>query len=129
KYWNGNEYSVLNTLRPEAVGGSHINYFSDLIFSLKKVVPLVINPGRGGAGLTYDSSVSPKSSNWSETGTLRLNAISLIDEVVAMTDNLPIVALWCQGERDAQYMDSTPAYTPEICKAAMQDVIDWWQTD
>lgn len=125
--WTGSSDIEIKTTRGDgAVGtGSHANYFAAKYYELTGKVAIMAECAEGGTGLTATSSAT----NWSAGSTLRGLAETKIDSgLTNYSKALPDFALWCQGERDAQEMDSTPAYTKAIVKAAMQDVIDWWQT-
>lgn len=124
-YWNGSTGEDISTDRGGAVDGSHANYFAEEYFALTGRKAVMVEAAQGGTGLTSTASAT----NWSNGSTLRSSAETLINgALTAYSKALPKAALWCQGERDAQEMDSNGSYTKPIVKAAMQDVIDWWQT-
>lgn len=125
KYWNGSSENFIFTGRDGATRGSHANYFCEKYFSLNGVQPVMIMCATGGTGLTSTSSTP----NWSASSTLRGTAVTKINSALTNYSRaLPDYCLWSLGETDAQTMDSNGAYTKAIVKAAMQDVIDWWQT-
>lgn len=124
-YWNGSIGVDISTDRGGATDGSHANYFAEEYYSLTGRKAVMVEASQGGTGLTSTASAT----NWSSGSTLRSSAETLINgALTAYNKALPKAALWCQGERDAQEMDSNGSYTKPIVKAAMQDVIDWWQT-
>lgn len=123
-YFNDFTEHPISTDRGGSINGSHANYFAEKYFSLTKKKSVLVESATGGAGLTTTSATG----NWSSSGTLRGSAESSISQALTYyKKSTPYAALWCQGERDAQEMDSNGAYTKAMVKAGMQDVIDWWQ--
>ena len=124
KEYNGTELVPLSTLRGDATRGSHANYFADRYFELTGKKAILVECGAGGSGL--GSSSGSGSNNWSATGDRRSEAeTKTAGALVAANRPIPY-ALWSQGERDAQEIDSGTGYTIAEAKAAMLDVIDWW---
>jgi hypothetical protein len=123
--WTGSEFVTLNTLRGGAVGGSHANYFADRLYSVANIQAVMVNGSTGSTGLT---EVSQPSNNYSATGTRRAAIETILNSCIAELPNIPVCGLWSQGERDARELDSNVDYTFAIVKAAMQSVIDWWQS-
>lgn len=125
-YWDKIIGIPLKNDRGGATLGSHATYFAETYFSLTGRVPMMVEVAKGAAGLTSTSSTV----NYSASSTMRSLVEVTTASAVYKTPNAngPTAALWCQGEQDAVFMDSTPAYTPAIVKSAMQDVIDWWKS-
>lgn len=121
-YFNGTDKVSINTLRGDAQGGSHANYFAEKYYELTNNKSILLEEARGGAGLTPTSQLNH---NWSGTSSLRTNAINKANDYLAYSSFSIKYILWCQGERDAQEMDNNGSYTKAIVKTAMQDVIDW----
>jgi hypothetical protein len=128
-FWDGAATVHLVNDRGTATGGSHATYFANRLYNLSGKKPIMVLDARSGAGLTDTSKADPN--NFSATGGIRADVESQITDVITAVPSItaPTCALWCQGERDAQEMDSNGAYTPAIVEAAMQDVIDWWQAE
>lgn len=124
--WDGSNAIPLNTLRGDAVNGSHATYFAETYHTLTTFKPAMVEAAEGGTGLTPDSATGGRP-DWSASSTLRGLAQTKVDGALTHYGlTQPFAAFWCQGERDAQHMTSDPSYTPAIVKAAMQDLIDWW---
>lgn len=125
KEWTGTNEIQIATTRGGASVGSHANYFCEKYFDLTNKVSVMIECATGGTGLTATAS----DPNWSSSSSLRGEAETKINSALTYySRSVPDYALWCQGESDAQEMDNNPSYTKAIVKAAMQDVINWWQT-
>lgn len=123
--WNGTADIEIKTTRGNATGGSHANYFCSKFYELTGKVAIMCESATGGTGLTATASTP----NWSAGSTLRSGAETKINSGLAFYGKAaPDYALWCQGETDAELMDSNGSYTKAIVKAALQDVINWWQT-
>ena len=126
-YYDGSSQSNITTTRGNAVNGSHANYFCEKYFALTGKKAVMIEVANGGAGLTSTAQSNPN--NWSSTGSLRSTVETRVNAALTFYGKTaPKYALWCQGERDAQEIDSNSSYTKALSKTGMQNVIDWWQT-
>jgi hypothetical protein len=125
--WTGTQEVFIKTTRGGAVGerGSHANYFCEKFYELTGKAAVMIECATGSTGLTATATTP----NWSSGSTLRSGAVTKINSALTFySRSAPDYALWTQGESDAITMIANPAYTKAIVKAALQDVIDWWQT-
>lgn len=123
--WNGSADIEIKTTRGGASGGSHANYFCSKFYELTGKVAIMSESAASGTGLTSTASAV----NWSGSSSLRGDAVTKINNgIAAYGKSAPDFALWAQGETDAETMHTNGAYTKAIVKAAMQDVINWWQS-
>jgi hypothetical protein len=123
-WFDGSIQYNISTDRGGAQGGSHANYFVEKYYSLTKRKPVLLEVASGGRGLTITSS----NPHWGQDGGMRETANSLINSALNYYGKNNLKAgLWCQGERDAQEIDSNVNYTKTEVKTAMQDTIVWWQ--
>lgn len=123
-FWDGSSIVHLLNNRGNATGGSHATYFAERLFQLSGIRPLMVEAAAGGAGLTQTSQAN---NNWSAVGDRRASCISLTNNALAaVEEDAPLCGLWCQGERDAQEMDSNGSYGYADVKAAMESYVAWW---
>lgn len=123
--WNGSADIEIKTTRGGASGGSYANYFCEKFFELTGKVAIMSESCTSGTGLTSTASTP----NWSASSTLRSAAETKINAGLAFYGKAR--PDWCHmigGETDADTMDSNPAYTKAVVKAAFQDYINWWKT-
>ena len=112
--------------RGDAIGGSHATYFARYLYDNTNIAPILTESASGGSGLTATSEVA-LNNNWSNTGDLRLIAETNAENLITRNENITPIALWNQGERDANFFDdNSTTYLKATIKSAMQDVIDWW---
>lgn len=122
-YYDGSQLQYLNTLRDNANEGSHATYFADKFYALTGSKPIMVEAAKSGARLRQ-SYVGAE--NWSDTGSLRATAASLVSGAETLTGKSVLAALWCQGEGDAIDMSGDPSIDIADIKAQMQGVVDWW---
>lgn len=126
KWWNGSSLQTLNTLRGRAVIGCDANYFADKLHELTGYKMISIEAASGGAGMGSNSG-SSTGNNWGDTGNLRVPAVTLTNQALAEIGTTIPIALWTQGERDAQEIDSSSgAYTKQDALDNINSILDWW---
>ena len=106
--------------------GSHATYFASRLYNNTSlnVIPVMTECASDGSGMTSESN---ESNNWSSTGSLRASTAAKVSDLLEDIGTTIPIALWCQGEKDADHMDSNPeTYTKSVVKTGMQDIINWW---
>jgi hypothetical protein len=122
------QYEKLEYLTEDrgASNGSHASYFARQLYDNSGYIAIMNCMAADGSGIT---SISRPYNNWgADSNSFRDITVFYTKKAMQLTNIYVPLALWCQGESDAEYMDAHSDYTKEIVKEGMQNIIDWWFT-
>jgi len=86
--------------------------------------PVIVTQSASGVSVTTSTAI-----NWSSSGTLRGLLKTDLDSAKTFLSKSDVDGMmWCQGEADAQLIDSS-TITRAQYKTALLDLISWWNTN